>query len=167
MGLKLGKHSFEYEINDAFFEVRDYSPITSGDLKVNLILEKKETMMIAEFTAHGFVKVLCDRCNTPMDLLVDSALRIIYKTGTEESEDETLVVIPPEAYQIDVSDPIYEMIMVGIPARPIHKEGQCDAEMLETMKQYVVNSDDEEYDDESDEEDDYIDPRWEILRNKN
>jgi hypothetical protein len=41
VGLKVGKHHFEYQISNAFFEVFDYDEFESSDIKVNVVLEKK------------------------------------------------------------------------------------------------------------------------------
>jgi hypothetical protein len=45
LGLKVGKHHFEYQISNAFFEVFDYDEFESSDIKVNVVLEKKSTML--------------------------------------------------------------------------------------------------------------------------
>jgi hypothetical protein len=44
-GIKVGKHHFEYQISNAFFEVFDYDEFESSDIKVNVVLEKKSTML--------------------------------------------------------------------------------------------------------------------------
>jgi len=48
-GLKLGVHNFEFEVNDAFFGEFEYSLVKSGSLKVELELDKQETMMFLHF----------------------------------------------------------------------------------------------------------------------
>jgi hypothetical protein len=49
MGLKLGKHHFEYQISNAFFEIFDYDEYDS-DIKVNVVLEKENTMLELSFS---------------------------------------------------------------------------------------------------------------------
>jgi uncharacterized metal-binding protein YceD (DUF177 family) len=114
---------------------------------------------------------------------------LIYKFGLEEAEDETLVVLHPDEYQINVKAPIYELIIISLPSRKIHKTGECDEEMWNLVKQYTVNSEDNEEDeldfnpddfglDDEDWEDDLDDENpddddeddespWEILKNLN
>jgi hypothetical protein len=41
IGLKLGKHHFEYQISNAFFEIFDYNEYQDSNIKVNVVLEKK------------------------------------------------------------------------------------------------------------------------------
>jgi uncharacterized metal-binding protein YceD (DUF177 family) len=197
VGLKIGKHLFDFEVGNSFFESMEYSIIEQGNVKVTLELDKKETMMIALFHAEGIINTLCDRCNTPMDLEIDGGYKLIYKFGLEEEEDEMLVVLHPDSYQIDITNPIYELITTQLPLRVLHDEGECDEEMWELIQQHIVNPEDEEdlededWDDEDekwdfdedetdsdddeeeedlDDEDDNdkpIDPRWAILKNLN
>ncbi len=176
VGLKLGKHSFNFQIDDTFFEQMDYSPINQGDLKVTLELEKKETMMLANFTVNGNVSVNCDRCDSPMTLPIIGDLEIIYKFGTEDSGDENLIVLFPDVFEIDVTDPIYQMIVIALPSRRIHDTGECNEEMWELVQKYTVNSDASSYDEEEEEEDeednlgfddfDPNDPKWGLNKKK-
>lgn len=178
--MKTGTYTFEYKVNDTFFESMEYSLIHKGDLDVTLEFEKKENMMTAHFWAKGLVSTDCDRCNTPMELPISGDFKLIYKFGLEESEDESLVILHPEAYELNVKDAIYELAIVSLPARMVHPAGECDEEMWKLLQQYTVNSveedddedwDDEDWDDEDDESgpDDFDpkDPKWAVLRNLN
>ncbi|WP_299202339.1 YceD family protein [Brumimicrobium sp.] len=162
-GLKNGKHSFKFHITAAFFEELAYSIIQGGDVKVDFELNKKETMMIGEIEMSGTIQKPCDRCTDLMDIPVDITHQIIYKFGEEESEDENLIVLPPSAFTIDVASDLYELLTVALPSRTVHKEDECNEEMLDLIDQYVDSSENEEED--SDEED--IDPRWNALKNLN
>ena len=187
VGLKLGKHVFEYEVNDSFFDDLEYSLIQKGKVHVRLELEKKETMLIATFWVEGAVETECDRCTGPLELKIKGDYRLIYKFGHGESEDETLVIIDPDEYQINVKGPIYELITLSVPNRKVHPEGQCDEEMWKLVQTYTVNTGndddeedfdpDEDWDDEDDWDDEGEDPddeddedgedTWSILKNLN
>lgn len=182
IGLKLGSHTYEFRINDAFFEDLEYSIIHSGDVDVDLVLEKKETMLIGHFSIQGSVSTDCDRCTDPMKVPVRGAFQLIYKFGTEISDDETLVMIHPDAYEIDVKPNIYELITVSMPVRCVHEEGECNEEVVNALNEYLLNpidensEDDDSDEDDSDEDwdddddnndDDDIDPRWSALKNLN
>ena len=193
VGLKSGSHDYKFDINNAFFEDLEYSLVQCGDLLINLKLEKKETMLIAYFSVKGEVSADCDRCSTTMKIDIRGDFRVVYKFGLEEEDDESLVVIHPDAYQINVKNQIYELIITSIPQRKIHPKGECDEEMWKLVQQYTVNSqededgyaEDEEWDDEDWDDEDYldeeedesqevprdnneaIDPRWSILKDLN
>lgn len=188
IGLKLGSHTFEFDVSDSFFEEFEYSIIHSGNVHVDLILEKKETMMIGTFSCEGVVSASCDRCNDALDVPVRGSFQLVFKLSDEETDDETLIVLPPEAYELDVAPHIYELITVSLPVRMIHEEGECNEEMVEALNQHLLNPededewdeeddwddedfDDEDWEEESDDDDDDpdggIDPRWSVLKNLN
>lgn len=182
VGLKVGFHEFEFEIRDTFFEELEYTIIQKGDAVVKLRLEKKETMLIGEFSVSGFVFTSCDRCNDPVEVPVKGAFRLIYKFGDEQSDDETLIVLPSDTYELDVRQNIYELMTVSLPSRLVHRKGECNEEMIELLQKYSGRSeeeledeesewyedDEEEWDDEEDDDDDDpIDPRWSALKNLN
>jgi uncharacterized metal-binding protein YceD (DUF177 family) len=89
-----------------------------------------------------------------MDLEIDGGYKLIYKFGLEEEEDEMLVVLHPDSYQIDIANPIYELITTQLPLRVLHDEGECDEEMWELLQQHIVNPEDEEDLDDEDWDDD-------------
>lgn len=183
IGLKVGFHDFNFEIHDAFFEEAEYSIIHKGNVTVSLTLEKKETMLIGEFQIGGTVSASCDRCNDPLDVPVKGTYRLVYKFDNETSDDESLIVLHPDAYELDVRDNIYELITVSLPARLTHPMGECNEEMIELLKKYSGQpesveddfDDDDDWDDEDWEEDDDddgddddpVDPRWSALKNLN
>lgn len=156
VGLKIGFHEFDFEIHDTFFEEKEYSIIHSGNVNVHLVLEKKETMMVAEFNLSGNVSTSCDRCDDPIDVPVKGQFRLVYKFALEPSEDEMLIVLHPDSYELDVSDNLYELITVSMPARAVHKEGQCNEEMLSLISQYTVHQgpSEDDFDDDDDWDDD-------------
>lgn len=158
VGLKLGTHEFEFELDKTLFEKFPNSLIEEGELIGVMMLEKKETMMIAHFSVEGFVTVNCARCNEEMEDYLDGEITIYYKFGTEEEEDENLIVLSPEAYFIDVSHPFYELITVSLPSRTVHDEGECDEEMVKILEKLQAKPS------ENKEE---IDPRWAALKNLN
>jgi uncharacterized metal-binding protein YceD (DUF177 family) len=80
--------------------------------------------------------------------------------GDEESEDENLIVIPRESYEIEVQQSIYEMIMLALPARSAHKKNECNEEMVQLLEKYMSQQ-------ESKDKEDNIDPRWAALKNLN
>jgi uncharacterized metal-binding protein YceD (DUF177 family) len=159
-GLKIGNHLFDFEIDDSFFEELDYSLIQKGDVHVSINLEKKESMLILLFNLKGTVEAECNLCTDPVDFKIDSNYQLIYKYGLEEIDDETLLVIHPDSYQIDITQPIYEFITVSLPPRIVHEEGKCNQEMIEALNKYLSSKKEETKDDD-------VDPRWSALKNLN
>ena len=107
VGLKIGTHRYEFNIDKSFFEGVEDTLIEDAHVLIELAFEKKETMMIAEFSLSGTVATPCDRCNDPMEVNIHGDYRIVYKFGTEVSEDENLIILHPETFELDLSAPIY------------------------------------------------------------
>ncbi len=190
-GLKIGNYTYDFVLDKAFFDKIEDSIVEDAQLKASLLLEKKETMMIGHFSMEGEVVVFCNKCNDLLTEEVEGAFRIVYKFGNEESEDESLRILSPDLFELDVFDTLYELIVVSLPARMIHDEGDCNPEVMKLYNQFIVNAnepeaweedmmddedwDDEDLDDEEDENNDDetpdpnkpIDPRWSILKNLN
>ena len=120
VGLKIGKHTFEFDIVDAFFEHVEYSLIEKGNVHVTLIFEKKETMMIGEFTISGKVNASCDLCNDPVEVDIEGEYQLVYKFDDKPSDDEALIIVYPEEFELDLRENLLELITVSLPSRNIH-----------------------------------------------
>jgi len=167
VGLKVGKHEYDFEIAQSFFEEQDYVGIDEAEIRVHLVLDKKETMLVLGFQLDGFIGTACDRCMDPLRYQIDDEYQIIYRFGLEPSDDESLVVIHPDSYEIDVKENIYELIMVSLPSKLVHPKGECNEEMMKTMEKYTVNLHDESDEDLDDEDEDDGESPWDILKNLN
>ena len=93
-GLKPGVHQFEFGVDDSFFKEFEYSLVKSGKLKVDIDLEKQETMMILHFHIYGGIKLGCDVCLADYPYQVDFKERQIAKlNGNEDLEDDTEEIV--------------------------------------------------------------------------
>jgi uncharacterized metal-binding protein YceD (DUF177 family) len=156
--LKLGQHEYDWTIDEDFFKEFEYSLVKKGRLDVHLVLEKqKETLLILNFTIKGAIGLECDRCLDEFDYPVDISNRLLVKlTDKEESsEDDELIFLGAEDYQIDVSPYIYEFINIALPLRHICEEvnKECNQKMITHLNE--VNR----------HEEDSTDPRWDQLKN--
>ncbi len=164
IGLKLGKHQFEYQISKAFFEAFDYDEFESCDIKVNVTLEKKSTMLELDFKHKGTVHVPCDLTGEMFDLPVKGKLHLVVQFGEEFNNDnEELLILPGSEHQIDVSQYIYEMIALSVPLKRIHpgvKDGTLKSEALDKFNELKVTE--KKKTEEVKEEN--TDPRWDKLK---
>lgn len=161
-----GKHDYHYKIGSEFFEHFEFTDVEGADLTLDLLLEKKPNMMIANFKAEGKIKVMCDKCTDSFDYPVAGEDEVIYKFAEEELDDEKIISILPNEVEIDITIPIFEFTSLLLPSRRIHPDGECNEEMLKEIDNYLmVDSDSTETDNDRDKpEDDEIDPRWSQLK---
>ena len=158
-GLKLGKHQFEFDVNDSFFDEFEYSLVKRADLKCKVELEKQETMLILSFHINGVIFANCDRCLAPYPQHVDVREQQIAKFSDEETgDDEEIIILTKNDHEIDISGLIYEYINVALPLITVcvdeGKTPWCDREMLDSLNKLSVNNGQEEQ----------TDPRWEVLK---
>ncbi|MCH2198527.1 MAG: DUF177 domain-containing protein [Flavobacteriales bacterium] len=155
LGLKAGVHTFDFVINESFFEEFEYSEISKGNFTVDLKLEKQSTMMVLDFSLEGKVEDTCDRCGMPITLEVTHEDRLIVKYGDETkiTEDEILVVSQAE-HILELEQYLYEYSHLALPSRRVcDNEDDCDQDALDLLDSL-----------QDDDEDDDIDPRWEALK---
>ena len=164
IGLKLGKHQFEYQINKKFFEDFSYDEFESCDIKVNVVLEKKSTMLELQFKHKGTIHVPCDLTSEMFDLPIKGKIKLIVQFGEAFNDDnEELLILPHGEHQVDISQYIYEMIALSIPLKRIHpgvKDGTLKTDTLDKLNELQVNAKEQKADAKEEE----TDPRWDQLK---
>jgi uncharacterized metal-binding protein YceD (DUF177 family) len=166
VGLKTGKHDFEYEIDKEFFEHFDFEDFNSSNLKVDVVLDKKPTFMELSFNVSGDVNLNCDLTNEPYDQPIEGELFLVVKFGEEFNDDnEEILILPHGDYQINVAQYIYELIVLSVPSKRIHpgvKDGTLKSDVLEKLEELSPKTADDIDDNDNEDE---IDPRWSKLKN--
>lgn len=164
-GLKDGQHQLSFEIGKEFFESFEYSLIESGELAIEMDLDKNPNMLTTYYSIKGTVDTTCDRCNDPMTVKIKGDFKLVFKFGREESDNEELIVLPPEAFELELAPYFYEFINVSLPIKKVHPPGLCNEEMVELIGKYSIaqpeiddDDDDDDFDfDEYDDDDDWDD----------
>jgi uncharacterized metal-binding protein YceD (DUF177 family) len=163
VGLKLGKHQFEYQINKTFFDHFEYDDFESADIQVDLVLEKKSLMLELHFKHNGTVHVPCDVTGEMFDLLVEGSMKVVVQFGEElNNENEELLILPHGEHQIDISQYMYEMIALSVPLKRVHpgiEDGTLKSDTLDKLNELSVTEVKEEVEEEKE-----IDPRWDKLK---
>lgn len=160
VGLKVGKHRFDYQIDNSFFEAFEFEDFNATNVNVDLTFDKKNTMLELAFAASGSVNVNCDLTNEPFDLEIDGKLNLVVKFGQEyNDENEELLILPHGEYQLNVAQYIYEMIVLSVPSKRIHP-GIEDG----TLKSEILNKLEELQPKETNETSEETDPRWNTLK---
>ncbi len=163
-GLGLGAHSFDFQVDQKFFEFFNYSELESGNLRVDLILDRQISHMSLDFHFHGTVRTVCDRCLDEMDYPLDFKESLVIKLGDEIPDarhiGEDVPVISHHETEINVAQFVFEFIVLALPPRKVHPDDAdgnptCDPEMLEKLDEYLA----------PDSPEGETDPRWDALKN--
>jgi len=158
-GLKLGKHSFEFELNDAFFREYEEGEISRGHLKALVNLNRQNHLLEFKISIKGSVQVVCDRCLELFELPITYKGELFAKIGPidEEQTNDEIIFLSEEDHEVNLAQYLYESVCLSLPLTRYHgingtNINDCDKEMLAKMN-IVSDSNTSE-----------IDPRWEKLR---
>ena len=158
-GLKLGRHDFDFVVDNAFFGEFEYSLVKQADLQCKVELEKQETLLILNFSITGTIGATCDKCLAAYPFQVAIQEQQIAKFGEQEAdEDEEIITLGKNDHEINVAGLIYEYVNVAVPLISVcSDEGNfpyCDKEMLDRLKALAPDNDQNEKND----------PRWDVLK---
>lgn len=155
-GLRPGKYTYSYTLTDEFFDEWENDEIRGGNVKIEVEMERMEHMLMFSFSLSGELTTMCDRCLGDLIVPVEGEEHLCVRfSDTETCDDEDVVVLPENAFEIDFSQWLYEYAAVRIPMQHIHPDGECDPEVTK----YIIAEEDEQRGG------DEVDPRWEALKN--
>ena len=162
VGLKIGKHHFEYDVKQAFFEHFEYDDFNDVSIHVDLQLEKKSTLLELHFEVSGWVNVNCDLTNEPYNQAIDNAFDLVVKFGDEYNDEHIdILIVPHGTYEVNIQQYIYELVILSVPIKRVHpgvEDGSLDSEILEKLEELSPK-----VKDIKDKEED-TDPRWNTLK---
>ena len=158
IGLKDGKHSFQFPLSKSFFESFNYSDFNSADIIIHIELVKKSTILELNFKGSGSVNINCTLTNEPFEYDISSNLDLLVKFGDMyDDENDELLVLPHGSHSIDLDQYFYEMIVLSMPIRNVHpdvEKGTLDSEILNRLKEFDINK----------EKNSNFDARWDKLK---
>ena len=95
-GLKLGTHQFDFQIEDAFFQLYDYAELNSGQINAIILLHKKSNMLSLEFQIKGNVTLACDTCTEDYTQSIEGNYKQIVKFSdvAEPEETDEIIILP-------------------------------------------------------------------------
>ena len=159
-GLKLGKHEFEYEIENTFFESFGYQEFNGAQIKVLAILDKMNNMMELELSSTGKVNVDCDLTGEAFDQPIASDLNLVIKFGDiYDDENDEILILPHGEHQFNIAQYVYEMLVLAVPQKRVHPgvlDGSLQSEVLDKLEELQPK--------ERKESSENIDPRWDDLK---
>ena len=162
VGLKIGKHHFEYKLEQSFFEHFEYEDFNDVNINVDVVLDKKTTLLELNFKVVGWVDVNCDLTNEPYKQTIENEFDLVVKFGDEYNDEHIdVLIVPHGTYEINVQQYIYELAILAVPIKRVHpgvEDGTLDSEILEKLEELSPGGKENK-----DKEED-IDPRWNTLK---
>lgn len=163
-GLKLGTHHFNYQLDQKFFDLFDFTEMGEPNLTIDLEFLKKNNMLELDFALKGSFTAICDVTGEPFNLPISDTFHLVVKFGAEfNDENEEVLILPFETYEVNIAQYLYELAVLAIPTKRVHPDvesGKADSEALEILDKYRVDKEPEE----GDEKENETDPRWDKLK---
>lgn len=156
LGLSQKTHSFEFNLGNAFFEKYGKEVVAEGQFEAKVNLDKRETLIEADFDIEGKANLVCDRSLESFEHPMKINRKMIFKYGeaAEEVSDE-ITIIPKDLDVLEIGQYIYEFIVLDVPIKKVHPRFQSEEENENEEGKMIYQSEKKE---------DEIDPRWEQLR---
>jgi uncharacterized metal-binding protein YceD (DUF177 family) len=121
-------------------------------------LVKKPNLLELSFFSKGVINLNCFVSNEPFDYSQNSQMDLVVKFGNELNNDNhELLILPKGSYQIDISQQLYEMIVLSLPLKITHPgivDGTLKSETLERLKKFDLKNNNISK----------TDPRWDKLK---
>jgi len=166
-GLKVGRYSFSFKIDNEFFEVFEESEIKEGNLSANVEMDKREPHLDLLIKISGTVPINCDRCLEVFSYPISCENRLIVKFGEDISNDDAdAIFLSADEQELDLRQHLYDFIHLALPIRRVHQPDEngkvgCNPEMIKKLKELLIDKDKQNN----------IDPRWgelkKLINNKN
>lgn len=161
--LRMGSNTFEFILDDAFFQSIEGGVITGASVKVDLEMVKSENMYALDFIFKGHVNSACDNCLNEILLPIESEFHLIMKLSeTEDYSDDEIIYITKGLLEYDFSQYLYESTVLSIPQRRVCEMANqsCNEEVVAKINNFVSEEGNE----------DETNPMWDKLKgifNKN
>lgn len=130
-GLKNGLHEVDFDVDGALFKAYESKEIKDGRCKVHVAIDKSDTQLILDVTIDGYVVCECDRCLEDCTIPVHFDGRLTVFVSDHQGEyDGDYMWVSPDEEDINLMQYIYESIVLSLPYRRVHPDGECDPDMM-------------------------------------
>ena len=133
--LENGEHTLEFRFDDSLFAAYENTDIRHAQGRVGVTLLRSASMLELKVSIRGSVVVACDRCLDDCTVPVEFDGTLVVKFSDEVSDyDGEVMWLSPSAGSVDLTQYVYESILLSLPYQRVHPEGECNPEMLERFR---------------------------------
>lgn len=145
-GMKNGNHTFNFELDDSFFQFFENSLIQKGRFEARVEVDKRASLLVMEAWIKGYMNTSCDRCLAYILLPVEAKSTIHVKPGNPDESDDEILYMEPEETSLNIASWLYESLLVSVPLIKVYdceneKVSPCNQEILKILNS--KRSDDE------------------------
>jgi uncharacterized metal-binding protein YceD (DUF177 family) len=149
--VRKGLNEYTFDINTTFLAGIEGAALSHADVTATLQLFKAEHLYELKFHLKGQVLCECDVCLEEFQMPVDADFKLLMKLSeTENYDDDEIIYITPKLIEYDLSQYLYESLMLAIPNRKVCEMSgnkECNKEViakLEELNHYEPETGDNE-----------------------
>ena len=130
-GLKNGSYDIDFEVDSRLFEAYEAEEILGGECCAKVRLNRSESMLEAHVVIDGTVICECDRCleECRIPISYEGDLVVKFSDETDYYDGEVMWISPSED-MLNLTQYIYESIVLSLPYSRVHEDGECNPDML-------------------------------------
>ena len=130
-GLKNSTFDFDFKVDDALFIHYESRDIKGGNCDVKATMLKNDRQLDFDFTIRGEVTCECDRCLEDCPVEIDYQGHLVVRLSDEQGEyDGEVMWLSPAENEVNLTQYIYESIVLSLPYQRVHPEGECNPDMI-------------------------------------
>ncbi|RPD48534.1 DUF177 domain-containing protein [Hymenobacter sediminis] len=161
-------HHFAFDLDKAFFEQFDQQLIPDGQVHADVTLTKTDRLITVDFDLHGTVRQICDRSLDEYDQEVEAQEQLLVRFGDQNLElDDNVLQITPDTQTLPLAQHLFDYIGLSLPMKKLHPRFQDEPDENPEADAKLIFTTRQEGEDDEDDDNDGIDPRWNALRNLN
>ena len=127
---------YDFVVDNDLFAAYESREVLGGKCDVKVVLKKTDSQLDVDVTIEGSVVCECDRCLEPCDIDIDYEGHLIVRLSTEQGEyDGEVMWLNPAEENLDLTQYIYESIILSLPYQRVHTEGECNPDMMARFAQ--------------------------------
>lgn len=130
VSLKSGLHTFDFEVDGELFRDMESNEIKDGDCKVHACLNCSDTKLDINIMISGTVVVECDRCLEDCTIPVDYSGNLLVRFSDLQHDYDGDTMWIAKGDKLSLQQYIYESIVISLPYRRVHADGECNEEMM-------------------------------------
>lgn len=145
VGLKPGTHTFNYTVDESFFDSASARDFSNCAATIQVTLDKKNGFMLLKFEIGGRADVVCDRCGNALTKDLWDEFNMVVKMVdnpdemNEQEDDPDVFYISKTESHLYLDEWIYEFVSLSVPLQKVCSEEemggpQCNQEVLNMLK---------------------------------
>lgn len=146
--LKLGSHSFKMSVGQPFFNLFDFKQeFKAPKIEVDIEIIKHSSFLELKVNVEGIVILECDISGVEYEQTIKNEIKTLVKFGEAfDDTNEEVLMLPLGSHSVNVSQLIYESVLLSIPMKHVHpkySEGHKD-EYTNLLEKYGLSDEEGE-----------------------